>query len=585
MSELAQLLQDQGISPKSYRTGSEHRLECPKCHGGSTHEKSLSLTIDNDGGAVWVCFRACGWKGNIPSKRNILNFRQKAYIQPQEHMDQDVASWVTEYFQARKIGQDTLDELGIYSAFHYMPEIEERIECIVFPYRQNGILQRRKYRGFQIREGNAPILERIERKFHAQDKDSAPALMNFDAINPELVVFCEGETDLCAIYESGYSSVITLPDGSPSLNKEGKPINLQDQRFLPLHLNKKRLDEVKIFILAGDKDEVGQRYMGAIEDILGPRRCKFVTWPSGCKDAGETLMKHGKEAVQKAIEAAQFSSKVGVVKTTFDGVIERMSEMDIPGLSLGIDSLDGVLRLPAHGGMVLLTGQPGRGKTSFTNWLMAQSILKYNWNWVAYAAEGYGGEGATINLMKTLAYLKLSHIPHTRLGDNELEQAYQIATKKCDFLDTKKDVNKRIETILANIDWMREFKPVNGVLIDPWNAVDVNNERKAFREDEHLNQILGTVNDWSHDTNTMVLICVHPRTLRAGKDGKVAEISGYDLAGGAAFFNKTDAGYTISRTEDDHMKINNWKARYNNWSKLGSAELLYDWKTGLVSDL
>jgi hypothetical protein len=68
-------------------------------------------------------------------------------------------------------------------------------------------------------------------------------------------------------------------------------------------------------------------------------------------------------------------------------------------------------------------------------------------------------------------------------------------------------------------------------------------------------------------------------------DGKVADITGYDLAGGAAFFNKTDAGYTISRTEDDHMKLTNWKARYPNWSKLGNAEVLYDWRTGLISDL
>lgn len=45
-----------------------HRIVCPLCRGGSTGERSMSLTGDRDGG-VFYCFRAaCGFKGQVGTK-------------------------------------------------------------------------------------------------------------------------------------------------------------------------------------------------------------------------------------------------------------------------------------------------------------------------------------------------------------------------------------------------------------------------------------------------------------------------------------------------------------------------------------
>lgn len=44
--------------------GETIRELCPRCNGGSTQEKSLTITLDYDGGVVWNCFRdRCDNKG------------------------------------------------------------------------------------------------------------------------------------------------------------------------------------------------------------------------------------------------------------------------------------------------------------------------------------------------------------------------------------------------------------------------------------------------------------------------------------------------------------------------------------------
>lgn len=44
--------------------GETTRVLCPRCDGGSSREKSLTITLDWDGGLVWNCFRdSCTEKG------------------------------------------------------------------------------------------------------------------------------------------------------------------------------------------------------------------------------------------------------------------------------------------------------------------------------------------------------------------------------------------------------------------------------------------------------------------------------------------------------------------------------------------
>ena len=44
--------------------GQTIRSVCPRCYGGSSHEKSLTITLGEEGSLIWNCFRAkCDFKG------------------------------------------------------------------------------------------------------------------------------------------------------------------------------------------------------------------------------------------------------------------------------------------------------------------------------------------------------------------------------------------------------------------------------------------------------------------------------------------------------------------------------------------
>ena len=70
-TDLIGLLTDAGIRLKrSMAPGSQHKVLCPKCDGGRTHELSLSVHINDDGqGAAWSCKRSIRIRSHAISRR------------------------------------------------------------------------------------------------------------------------------------------------------------------------------------------------------------------------------------------------------------------------------------------------------------------------------------------------------------------------------------------------------------------------------------------------------------------------------------------------------------------------------------
>ena len=117
------MLIENGIMTKSFRAGHSERIVCPKCAGGKTREKCLSVTIDNDEmGAVWTCFRGnCGWKGGgkVGTERSatVYNIAPKVAanaIKPEPHRPEAIqrGDLLYGFFAGRKISPETVDEFG-----------------------------------------------------------------------------------------------------------------------------------------------------------------------------------------------------------------------------------------------------------------------------------------------------------------------------------------------------------------------------------------------------------------------------------------------------------------------------------------
>ncbi len=426
MTSLFELLADQGILAQGLRAGSDHRLICSKCQGGRTKEKSLALTLDADGGAVWVCHRAsCGWTGNVPGRHAIGSFRRKAYVRPEADLEQPAEDWMLAYFRERGISEETVHELGIYSSEAFFPETESRLPAIVFPFVHKGVLLRRKYRGFVLDpDTSKPFSARILKKVQVQDKDSEPCLFNGDSIASDEVIIVEGEADVAALWECGYRSVVTLPDGA--MNEPHDQTKGQySQKLAALARHDVALRAIDRIILAGDMDRPGIVLMDELERYLQPERCLRVAWPQGCKDAAETLQKLGPEPVRRAILQAIPGPASGLVRVPGVAAVEVRYQRDLAkGLTLGIEKLDEVFKLPPGGGLTVLTGIPGRGKTSFVTWVAVESARRYAWKWALYSAE-LPTETASAYLARTYARRALEYDDVAPLRGADLDEALQ----------------------------------------------------------------------------------------------------------------------------------------------------------------
>jgi twinkle protein len=368
-TSLCELLTEAGIRTKSITPGRTEKLICPKCDGGRTREQSLSVTIDADGGgAVWLCHRGgCGWRGSCRAESRPIAPTARAVVaetfsKPVPHRDDSVErpDWLYDFFAARGIGRLTVDRFGVYSIKRRFPEPAGLQPTIVFPYSFKGQLVNRKYRPHPAKN---PQL---------QDPDALPTLFNVDAIEtPDVIWWVEGEPDAMALHEVGYRQFVSLKDGAPAeLRDENDPQREGDTRFAALATHADLLSEVQKFVLCGDTDGPGLVLREELARRLGRHRCWLVDWPEGCKDAGDVLRQFGSDALREA-PLTEYPYPIDGLQHIKPGMLLALRRRPPPPLlTTGTQSTDKILKFPGEGRLIVVTGIPNNGKSTWVTFAM-----------------------------------------------------------------------------------------------------------------------------------------------------------------------------------------------------------------------
>jgi twinkle protein len=572
MAAVSELLLAEGIRLRSWAPGSQQHTVCPKCEGGKTREQSLSVHIDEtDKSAQFICHRGtCGFTGSVHVQDAVYQPTRKPTYKAPPPAPKEAANkpdWLYEWFDERAIGARVVDKLGIYAGRRWIPGPGE-VDCIVFPYVSGGQVVNRKYRS---RVGKAM----------AQEKDALPTLYNIDAIEgAETVAWAEGEADIAALMECGIDAAVTLKDGAPA--NAALETDPDAKRFAALKTHSDILSKVKRFVLAGDMDKPGLALREELARRLGRHRCATVTWPEGCKDAGDVLKTLGPDAVLEAIQAAEPYPVEGV-QTIRPGVLLALRNVPPPAtMTTGTRATDQILKLPTEGRLVIVTGYPGSGKTSWTRFVMAHTASNHGRRWAVFSPEMQPWETFVSEVAEVWAgkpFWGAGRMSDEEVAGAERWMEDRIVMLVCDA-----------ETQVPSISWIVERATacalrfgITDLLIDPWNEAD-HSRPAGVSETEHIGLSLQRLKAFALRHGCNVWVIAHPAKPAPGS-GNALPPGPYDISSSAHWYNKADIGITVHSPGDGRAEIHLWKARFSKrWGKKGSmAALDVDVLTGRYS--
>jgi twinkle protein len=566
---LADLLAEESLRPKKQHPGyHENSMTCPRCNGGSSRDKSLTLTIHNDGrGFVAKCWRGkCGWEKFsrlVPLEGELKKPARKQPVAPPAHPPaaQRRTDALYAWWDARGISADTVDAFGIYLSPHWFPHGDR--EAMVFPYLIDGRVVNRKYRP-------------PEKTPQIQEKDALPSLYNIDAVTAfDVVCVVEGEPDVLAMHEAGYPQTVTLANGAPAeLREEDDPRRENDRRFDALSTHQRLLDRVEKFILAGDMDVPGAVLREELARRLGRHRCWLVTWPEGCKDAGDVLRDHGKEAVRAAVENAQPYPIEGIQTIDDDTLVELRHSTPPPVMTTGTIATDKMLKIPADGRLIVVTGYPSSGKSTWMRFISIHLMTEFNRKFLVFSPEMQPWKHF-VSLMAETLMRKPFWGRGKAAGMTDAEvRAAQDWLKPRLFMLSADSADKP-----PSLDWLLERAAiavlrfgVTDLQIDPWNEVE--HERERLTQEEYLSRALQKLKAFSLRYGVNVWVIAHPVKPLPPKPGTKLEAPDlYDISGGAMWRNKCDIGLSV-HIDDTVTEIHMRKARHNFWGRRGDVATL-----------
>lgn len=421
------------------------------------------------------------------------------------------------WLDARGLDSDLCSKLGLTSAAGLGIG-----EWISIPTVCRGHVVNHKYR-------------RLDEKDFRQDKGGVQTWWNHDALlDPTLrehpLVITEGEMDAIAAMQAGFLRVISVPGGAPKDASEG---DSQRYRFLADTLP--LLADIAPIIIASDGDAAGGALMVDLAVRLGKGRCRYVTYPNGCKDLNDTLLGYGTLAVGDAINSAKWCKVSGLFTM---GGLPPLAEAE--PLSIGIPGLYDHYRI-RKGDFAVMTGIPGMGKSTVVNDIACRMVKNHKWH-VCFASFEQSPRGDHLRALRTW----VAQSPARGLNAEETAYADAWIEKNFSFIvpDDEED---------ATIDWLLEKMAASIVrygtqlcIVDPWNELD-HARPKDQTLTEYVNWAIKEMKRFAKRWNIHLIVVAHPTKLSRQADGKLPIPSMYDISDSSAWANKADVGVIVHR--------------------------------------
>lgn len=539
---------------------------CPECSHTRKKKRAKCLSVNVEKGA-WICHH-CGWKGGLQEgvdrNRPALHWLRPKYNKPAPRPKTDLPVKVVTWFGDRGITEDTLLKAQIGYGQIYMPQVEEQVNAVIFPFFRGGELVNRKYRdgakNFRLEAG-------CERTWYGLD----------DAAETTIVV--EGEIDKLSLLQVGMANCVSTPDGAPPPNAKE-----YSSKFDFIADCAEQTQHVKQWILAVDSDEPGQKLEDELARRLGRENCLRVRWPEGCKDANETLQAHGESVLRQCIENAEPFPIKGVFEVLdLSDKINRLYEQGYErGHSTGFANLDEIYTV-RPGEWTAVTGIPNSGKSNFLDAMFVRMAKTHGWRFGVFSPENQPLEDHMARIIEKYVDRPFDTGPTERINRDELNAGKAWAHDHFKWILPDEDAEWTLDTVLQSARSLVKRCGLRGLVIDPWNELE-HLRPGNMSETEYISSALKKVRQFARANGVHVWLVAHPAKLYKDKDGQYPIPTLYDISGSAHWRNKADNGLVIWRdfsdTDNNVIEVHTAKIRFKQIGQIGSVEMVYNRVTG-----
>lgn len=556
------LFSDFGIKIPVGRSG-EVQTTCPQCSQTRKKKNAPCLSVNTDEG-VWFCHH-CGWSGSLQGgtdrRPDASWWRPKEYRKI-EFKPKTPEGMVYEWFEKRGISRATVDRSGVSYGMAWMPQAEDYVGTIQFPFKRGEEVVNVKYRDGQ--------------KNFRQERDCERVLFGLNDLAEETIIV-EGEIDKLSCDEVGLVNSVSVPDGAPS--PEAKNYTA---KFEFLENCENDIKKVKTWIIAVDNDAPGATLQAELTRRFGPERCKLVVWPDGCKDANETLVKHGPAELRECIKQARPCPVGGVhdVQSLEADIIALYQRGADRGVPIGWANMADILRV-RPGEWTVVTGIPGSGKSEWIDATCLKLAEAHGWRFAIFSPENQPLAQHFAKLAEKYIGLPFTPGPVDRMSAKDLLTAAQFLQQHFDFILPGDDDNWGLDNILQLANVLVVRKGIKGLVIDPWNEIE-HVRPGGMSEPEYISLALTKVRRWARRHGVHVWLVAHPTKLKKKDDGTYPVPTPYDISGAAHWRNKADYAISVHRPDpsNDISEVYVQKVRFKVMGKLGTARFRWDRVTG-----
>jgi twinkle protein len=563
---MARTFADVGIEIPSGKRG-EIDLLCPECSHTRKKSRDKCLSVNTDTG-TWFC-QHCGWAGGLGGvdPNAYGSPLPKSYTPPAPRTETAVSEAVAAWFETRGIPDWVLADNGITSGMEFCPALGKEAMTIRYPYLRGGELVNYKFRAHPKHFWMSGGAERI--------------LYGLDGIaDAETICIVEGEMDKLSIDAVQGWPTVSVPDGAPAENAT----NYASKFAFLSGEAEERFAAAKAVILATDMDAPGRKLADELARRIGYAKCQRVSWPDGCKDANDTLVKLGKKAVLDALADAQPYPVAGIVTVrelshAIDDLYERGYDR---GVTAGWSNLDMIYRA-RPGLLAIVTGSPGAGKSHVLDNLIVRLAERHGWTFGICSPENQPLARHAAGMLAIYLGEPFSDGPTPRMSREELASAKRWLEGRVAFILPEEP---SIEAIIERADVLVYRMGIRGLVIDPWNELD--HARPAtMTETEYTSHALTRIRNWARLRSVQVWLVAHPTKLRKDEDGAYPVPTPYDISGSSHFFNKADACLSVWRDATDasvNTQVHVQKIRFAETGQIGRADFTYERETGRIRE-